>query len=130
MSKLENEEKVRRQCKIQYRKLIEILKEHKEHIEKVFKSIGASEEFLAKIRNNTFTEHNINEFIGQLEEHGMKLINKFSRLTAEQIKLEKGPTTEIEAEVEDLNNIVAYDNANIMKGQLEKVKPESIVPGI
>ena len=29
LSKLENEEKVRRQCKIQYRKLIEILKEHK-----------------------------------------------------------------------------------------------------
>jgi len=29
LSKLEHEEKVRRQCKIQYRKLIEILKEHK-----------------------------------------------------------------------------------------------------
>ena len=88
------------------------------------------EEFLSKIRNNTFTEHNINEFIGRLEEQGMKLINKFSRLTAVQIKLEKGPSNDIEAEVEDLNNIVAYDNANIMKSQLEKTKPENIVPGI
>jgi len=88
------------------------------------------EEFLSKIRNNTFTEHNINEFIGRLEEQGMKLINKFSRLTAEQIKLEKGPSNDIEAEVEDLNNIVAYDNANIMKSQLEKIKPENTVPGI
>jgi len=126
--KIEHEEKVRKQCKVQYRKLIEILKEHKEHIEKVFKTIGMDEEFLSKIRNNTFTEHNINEFIGRLEEQGMKLINKFSRLTAEQIKLEKGPSNDIEAEVEDLNNIVAYDNANIMKSQLEKIKPENYVP--
>ena len=36
LTKLEVEEKVRRQCKIQYRKLIEILKEHKVIFNEVF----------------------------------------------------------------------------------------------
>lgn len=49
----------------------------------MFVSIGADDRLVSRIRNNTFTEQNIQEFVGLLEENGMKLINKFSRLIAE-----------------------------------------------
>lgn len=128
LKKMDAEEKKRRVYKVQYRKSIETLSEHKEKIEKLFAAIGAEEKLVAKIRNSTFTEQNISEFIGLLEEKGMTLINRFSRLIAQQIILEKGSTYNIESQLEDLNNIIAYNNANTMNQRPDK-KPAADVPG-
>jgi len=83
----------------------------------VFVSTGADEEMITKIRSSARTEDNMIEFIGILEQKGINLIGEYARLLAEQIKLERGDVANNPNLLEDLNNlnnIVAYENANVL----------------
>jgi len=117
IKKLANEDKKKKLYKVHYSKLIETLNVLKDIIEKVFVSIGADDQMVAKIRNSALTEDNMIEFIGFLEQKGINLVAEYSRLLAEQIKLERGDLGNNVALVEDinnLNNIIAYENANVL----------------
>mmetsp|Transcript_40322 Transcript_40322/g.35814 ORF Transcript_40322/g.35814 Transcript_40322/m.35814 type:complete len:89 (+) Transcript_40322:67-333(+) len=82
-------------------------------IENTFVAIGCDDELLEKIRNSALTEENMVDFIGTLEKRGLDIIGEYSRLLAEQIKLERENTKE-NPQVDDLNNIIAYENAQMM----------------
>lgn len=53
-------------------------------------------------------------FLGILEQKGLDAISEYARLIAEQLKLEKGDVPGLAQQIDDLNNIIAYENANIM----------------
>ncbi len=70
-------------------------------------------------------------FLGILEQKGLDAISEYARLIAEvlnirdfifikinlnpqQLKLEKGQVPGLTQQIDDLNNIIAYENANIM----------------
>lgn len=53
-------------------------------------------------------------FLGILEQKGIDAISEYSRLIAEQLKIEKSDVPGITQQIDDLNNIIAYENANIM----------------
>ncbi len=53
-------------------------------------------------------------FLGILEQKGIDAISEYSRLIAEQLKIEKSDVPGIAQQIDDLNNIIAYENANIM----------------
>jgi hypothetical protein len=115
--KLEHEDKKKKNYKAQYDKLIETLNILKDMVEKVFVATGADPEIIAKVRNSALTEDNMVEFIGLLEQKGINLVGEYSRLLAEQIKIERGDISNQPNLVEDLNNlnnIIAYENANVL----------------
>jgi len=117
IQKLEHEDKKKKLYRVHYTKLIETLNVLKDMIEKVFVSIGADEEMIKKIRNSALTEDNMIEFIGILEQKGINLVGEYSRLLAEQIKLERADIANNPNLIEDinnLNNIIAYENANVL----------------
>jgi len=117
IQKLEHEDKKKKLYRVHYTKLIETLNVLKDMIEKVFVSIGADEEMVKKIRNSALTEDNMIEFIGILEQKGINLVGEYSRLLAEQIKLERADIANNPNLIEDinnLNNIIAYENANVL----------------
>lgn len=87
------------------------------------KSIDCDQKIVEDLENSAITEENITKFLGILEEKGIEVITEYARLIAEQIKLEKADklekgdpatTSQIVSQIEDLNNIIAYENANIM----------------
>lgn len=117
IKKLQDEDKKKKLYKSHYEKLIKTLETLKDIIEKVFVSIGADEEMITRIRNSATTEDNMTEFIGILEQKGINLLGEYARLLAEQIKLERGDIAGNPNLIEDLNNlnnIVAYENANVL----------------
>lgn len=65
-------------------------------------------------------------FLGILEQKGIDAISEYARLIAEQLKLEKGETGNVAQQIEDLNNIIQYENANIMNfySATAQTKPE------
>lgn len=63
---------------------------------------------------SAITEENMIYFLGILEQKGIDAISDYARLIAEQLKLEKGDTPGVAQQIEDLSNIIAYENANIM----------------
>lgn len=70
------------------------------------------------------TEENIQLFLGVIEKEAIVIISEYAKLIAEQIiqeksyKLKKGgvdkDTAQIYVKINDLKNIIAYENANIM----------------
>lgn len=63
---------------------------------------------------SAITEENMIYFLGKLEEKGIEAISDYAKLIAEQLKLEKGDQPGVAQQIEDLTNIIAYENANIM----------------
>lgn len=122
--KILDEEKKKAILKSQYEKSLETLNLIKKYLINVMESIGCEEKIIEELRNSAITEENITKFLGILEEKGIEVITEYARLIAEQIKLEKAEklnksndpaiTNQIVTQIEDLNNIIAYENANIM----------------
>ena len=125
--KILDEEKKKAILKSQYEKSLETLNLIKKYLKEVMLSIGCDDGIISELTNSALTEENITKFLGILEEKGIAVITEYARLIAEQIKLEKQDkleksttdpqiTTQIYTQIEDLKNIIAYENANIMNG--------------
>jgi hypothetical protein len=54
-------------------------------IHKVFVTMGADRQVTEKIKHSALTEDNIIEFIGELEQNGINLMEEYSYLLAEVI---------------------------------------------
>ncbi|KAL4455296.1 hypothetical protein ABPG74_012448 [Tetrahymena malaccensis] len=113
-NKIQQEEKKKVILKAQYEKSIETINLIKQYLENVFIAIDVEPETIEKLRSAAITEENMVHFLGILEQKGLDAISEYSRLIAEQLKLEKGDMPGLAQNIDDLNNIIAYENANIM----------------
>jgi hypothetical protein len=68
-------------------------------------------------------------FLGILEQKGLDAISEYARLIAEQLKLEKGDVPGLAQQIDDLNNIIAYENANIMNYYSQNATNKLECPG-
>jgi hypothetical protein len=114
MNKIQQEEKRKQILKIQYEKSLETIGLIKQYLENVFVAIEIEPEIIEKLRMSAITEENMIYFLGKLEEKGIEAISDYAKLIAEQLKLEKGDQPGVAQQIEDLTNIIAYENANIM----------------
>ncbi|KRX11156.1 hypothetical protein PPERSA_10923 [Pseudocohnilembus persalinus] len=85
--------------------------------------------------SSAITEENMMFFLGLLEEKGLYAIQEYAKLVAEQLKLEKTDSPGLAQQIDDLNNIIAYENANIMNyysttNQNKAECPEDILSGL
>eukprot|EP00825_Cyclidium_porcatum_P028172 TRINITY_DN304_c0_g1_i14.p1 TRINITY_DN304_c0_g1~~TRINITY_DN304_c0_g1_i14.p1 ORF type:complete len:563 (+),score=197.84 TRINITY_DN304_c0_g1_i14:535-2223(+) len=113
-NKIQQEEKKKAILKAQYEKSIETINLIKQYLENVFSAIDVDKEEIEKLKVAAITEENMVHFLGILEKKGLDAIQEYARLIAEQLKLEKGDTPALAQQIDDLNNIIAYENANIM----------------
>ncbi|CAD8168767.1 unnamed protein product [Paramecium octaurelia] len=113
-NKIQQEEKKKVILKAQYEKSIETINLIKKYLEEVFQAIDVDDETIKKLKSAAITEENMVHFLGILEQKGLDAIQEYARLIAEQLKLEKGEVHGLSSQVDDLNNIIAYENANIM----------------
>ncbi|KAM3140377.1 hypothetical protein pb186bvf_007537 [Paramecium bursaria] len=113
-NKIQQEEKKKIILKAQYEKSIETINLIKKYLEEVFQTIDVDEETINKLKSAAITEENMVHFLGILEQKGLDAIQEYARLIAEQLKLEKGDVHGLSSQIDDLNNIIAYENANIM----------------
>ena len=49
-----------------------------------------------------------------MEKRGIEAISKYSKLVSEYIRVEGGEGGDIEGQINDLNNIITYDNVQVM----------------
>eukprot|EP01017_Pseudomicrothorax_dubius_P049910 TRINITY_DN9354_c0_g1_i3.p1 TRINITY_DN9354_c0_g1~~TRINITY_DN9354_c0_g1_i3.p1 ORF type:complete len:160 (-),score=63.61 TRINITY_DN9354_c0_g1_i3:32-472(-) len=93
----------------------------KENLEKVFEAVEMDAGTIEQLKNSAVTEENMMHFLGLLEQKGIEIISEYSRLIAEQIKQDKGDAVP-QNQIDDLNNIIAYENATMMNyySNLEK----------
>lgn len=89
-NKIQQEEKKKQILKAQYDKSIETINLIKEYLVKVFQAIEVDQETIQKLESAAITEENMVQFLGILEQKGLDAISEYSRLIAEQLKLEKG----------------------------------------
>ena len=92
----------------------------------IMEEVGMDASIVKEVENSLLTEENIQKYLGKLEERSVLIIKEYSKLMAEQIIQEKADrfkkhqapendnVIEVEAQVNDLKNIIAYENANVM----------------
>lgn len=61
----------------------------KGYLENVFAAIGVESSIIEKLKISAITEENMIYFLGILEQKGIDAISEYSRLIAEQLKIEK-----------------------------------------
>ena len=65
------------------------------------------------------TAQNLIHYFGILEEKGISLIQEYSKIIAEQIKLEKGDQEEVNDQITNLLNIIEYENKEILNQKFQ-----------
>lgn len=103
---------------IQYQKSVETIQKIKEHLLELFEVLQIDQEHREGLRNSALTAQNLITYFGVLEEKGMGLIQEYSRIIAEQIKLEKGNQEEVNDQINNLLNIIEYENKEILNQRL------------
>jgi hypothetical protein len=107
--KIRDEEFKMQLLKVQEQAAVDTIKKIKEYLIGVFESVGVDNEEVINLQNSTLNLSNVAHFFGLLEDRGMRIIEDYSRLIAEQIKKEKGDNVENMDQINNLLNIIEME---------------------
>ena len=100
----------------------------KGYLENILEAIGVSPEQITGLKNSAVTEENLMHYFGILEQKGIEIVSEYSKLIAEQIRLDKGDQPEINQQIDNQINIIEYENANILNSFFNQPPPKSDFP--
>ena len=100
----------------------------KGYLENILEAIGVPADQITGLKNSAVTEENLMHYFGILEQKGIEIVSEYSKLIAEQIRLDKGDQPEINQQIDNLINIIEYENANILNSFFNQPPPKSDFP--
>lgn len=116
--KIMQEEKKREILQQQYEKSLELMNSIKGYLVTAFESLEIPEATIAELKDAAVTEENMLRYFGILEEKGLATVSEYAKLVAEQIRYEKSDQPEINQQIENLQNIIEYENANLLNANM------------
>jgi len=99
--KIVQEEKKKEILRVQYEKSLETMQIIKGYLENILEAIGVSPEQITGLKNSAVTEENLMHYFGILEQKGIEIVSEYSKLIAEQIRLDKGDQPEINQQIDN-----------------------------
>lgn len=126
--KIVQEEKKKEILRVQYEKSLETMQIIKGYLENILEAIGVSPDQISGLKNSAVTEENLMHYFGILEQKGIEIVSEYSKLIAEQIRLDKGDQPEINQQIDNQINIIEYENANIQNSFFNQPPPKSDFP--
>jgi hypothetical protein len=116
--------------KVQEQSATDTIKKIKDYLTSVFEAVGIDNEEIVSLQNTNLNLTNVAHFFGLLEDKGMKIIEDYSKLIAEQIKKEKGDNVENVDQINNLLNIIEMEQKEMALEQQMTAKndfPEQLL---
>lgn len=126
--KIVQEEKKKEILRAQYEKSLETMNIIKGYLENILEAIGVPQDKIQGLKNSAVTEENLMHYFGILEQKGIEIVSEYSKLIAEQIRLDKGDQPEVNQQIDNLINIIEYENANILNSFFNQPPPKTDIP--
>ena len=128
--KIRDEEFKMQLLKVQEQSATETIKKIKDYLISIFEAVNIESEEIANLQGTNLNLTNIVHFFGLLEDKGMKIIEDYSKLIAEQIKKEKGDNVENVDQINNLLNIIEMEQKEMALEQQMTAKndfPEQLL---
>lgn len=116
--------------KVQEQSATDTIKKIKDYLIGVFEAVGIDSDEINNLQNTNLSLANVAHFFGLLEDKGMKIIEDYSKLIAEQIKKEKGDNVENVDQINNLLNIIEMEQKEMALEQQMTAKndfPEQLL---